>query len=421
MERERLDRLVKDPATVQRQDLQDLKAMVGRYPWFSAAHLLLAVGDHASGDVLYDEQLRTTAAHLPSRTVLFDLVTTEPTPPAAQPVPTTPAVTATAPLTIVKPEVAPIAQVRPEEPSETAVPEKTALPPAGTSNAESVENATSTSSAGTEEAPSVELVDNSSEVAIEPEEPTATAAPEEMESTLLSAPEEADPLDKLIRDAALSSGYALLLEQSPVPLPAPPLVPAPPDPTPPAPEPPPIVVEAVAPPPVDAPPARPVHTGSRRFTQWLETDAAPAPPPVAVPEVAPPAPPVATIRIADPLPPPVPAPPAAPAAPVAPAAPAASTPKPPSNSTKAIIDQFIQRSVTPPPAKKAEFFTPQSAAKRSLEDHADLVSETLAKVYEAQGNYSKAAAAYRRLALKHPDKSAYFASLLQALEAKTNK
>src|SRR5438105_4604351 len=72
MDRDHLTRLVEDPARIQRDDIADLKAMAERYPWFSGAHLLLAVGEHAAGDVLFDEQLRVAAAHLPSRAVLFD-------------------------------------------------------------------------------------------------------------------------------------------------------------------------------------------------------------------------------------------------------------------------------------------------------------------------------------------------------------
>jgi len=62
MDRERLTALLDDPARVRRDDIADLKAMADRYPWFSAAHLLLAVGGHREGDVLFDEQLRASAA-----------------------------------------------------------------------------------------------------------------------------------------------------------------------------------------------------------------------------------------------------------------------------------------------------------------------------------------------------------------------
>ncbi|MCB0815344.1 MAG: hypothetical protein KDB87_19545 [Flavobacteriales bacterium] len=71
--------------------------------------------------------------------------------------------------------------------------------------------------------------------------------------------------------------------------------------------------------------------------------------------------------------------------------------------------------------KKAEFFTPQQAAKRSLDDTSGLVTETLARIYEKQGNLPKAIDAYRRLGLKYPEKSAYFAALQKALEEQLNK
>jgi len=72
MERERLSQLLDEPGGVGREDLAGLRALTERYPWFSGAHLLLAVGEHASGDVLFDDRLRTTAANVPSRAVVYD-------------------------------------------------------------------------------------------------------------------------------------------------------------------------------------------------------------------------------------------------------------------------------------------------------------------------------------------------------------
>jgi len=72
-----------------------------------------------------------------------------------------------------------------------------------------------------------------------------------------------------------------------------------------------------------------------------------------------------------------------------------------------LIDRFIQGQ-SPPPGRKAEFFTPQAAAKRSLEEHAELVTETLARIYEQQGDLARAAAAYRRLADRHPKRREEF-------------
>jgi len=84
--------------------------------------------------------------------------------------------------------------------------------------------------------------------------------------------------------------------------------------------------------------------------------------------------------------------------------------------TKALVERFIKQNTgQASPPKKAEFFNPQTAAKRSLEEHADLVTETLARIYEKQGNIAKAIAAYERLAVKHPEKSAHFRALAKAL------
>jgi hypothetical protein len=85
----------------------------------------------------------------------------------------------------------------------------------------------------------------------------------------------------------------------------------------------------------------------------------------------------------------------------------------------ALIDRFIHQE-TPPPTRKATFFTPQQAARKSLDDSAGMVTETLARIYAKQGNLQKAIDAYRKLALKHPEKSAYFAALSRSLEEDLN-
>ena len=74
MERERLTRLLEEPGQVARKDLAGLATLAEKYPWFSSAQLLRTAGERQAGEVLFDETLRTTSAHLPSRAALFDLV-----------------------------------------------------------------------------------------------------------------------------------------------------------------------------------------------------------------------------------------------------------------------------------------------------------------------------------------------------------
>ncbi len=87
-----------------------------------------------------------------------------------------------------------------------------------------------------------------------------------------------------------------------------------------------------------------------------------------------------------------------------------------------IIDNFIEKEDSLVP-KRAEFFSPSKAAKASLEDNDSLVTETLASIYAAQGNINKAISTYNKLSLLHPEKSSYFAALIEKLktEKKDNK
>lgn len=74
---------------------------------------------------------------------------------------------------------------------------------------------------------------------------------------------------------------------------------------------------------------------------------------------------------------------------------------------------------------KVEFFSPSKAAKLSVSDDDELVSETLAKIYVAQGNLYKALRAYDSLMLQNPEKSTYFAARIKEirdiLESQKNK
>ncbi len=82
-----------------------------------------------------------------------------------------------------------------------------------------------------------------------------------------------------------------------------------------------------------------------------------------------------------------------------------------------IIDSFI-RNDPQIKAPKAEQINTENKAKKSAEDTYDLVSETLATIYIEQMLYHKAIETYEKLSLKFPEKSRYFADLIQSLEKK---
>lgn len=69
---------------------------------------------------------------------------------------------------------------------------------------------------------------------------------------------------------------------------------------------------------------------------------------------------------------------------------------------------------------KREFFSPIKKAKESLNEETLPVSETLAKIYQMQGNISKAIYVYQQLSLIIPEKKTYFASQIKSLKKKLN-
>lgn len=347
MERERLTDLLNDPTQVGRDDLAGLKDLTDRNPWFAAGHLLVASGEHALGDVRYDTSLQAAVAHLPVRSVLYDVVHGEKAAPTSL-------------------------RILPKDPPAQETEQIGNEPePAGHSGTGTLDGIDPTAS--------------------EPEPPPTTT----------------DVLDAEIRRAALASSYELLMEHAPEQAlsQGTPFAEASPDNTA-SPEGPaidgPTLEEAVIPanildqeplPPIAELPLEPapmIIRGRMRFTEWLEADGTsgsvgtvPITPPVEI-EVPPSVDtvPERAVDIAD---------------------------------SRSLIDQFIAQTL-PAPRPKAEFFTPQQAAKRSLDDTAGIVTETLARIYAKQGNIAKAKEAYHKLALKFPDKSAYFAALSKALE-----
>ncbi len=84
-----------------------------------------------------------------------------------------------------------------------------------------------------------------------------------------------------------------------------------------------------------------------------------------------------------------------------------------------IIDEVIKKEPRISPINPdKQFYSAVSTAKNSILEDEGLVTETLAKIYAAQGNYNKAIRAYEILCLKFPEKSVYFASLMNEIKAK---
>ncbi len=85
-----------------------------------------------------------------------------------------------------------------------------------------------------------------------------------------------------------------------------------------------------------------------------------------------------------------------------------------------IIDRFIE---TQPRISKpsAEFYSASKKAKESLDANRNPVSETLAKIYEAQGNYQKAIHVYHQLILNYPEKKSLFAPRIEELKNKISQ
>ena len=84
-----------------------------------------------------------------------------------------------------------------------------------------------------------------------------------------------------------------------------------------------------------------------------------------------------------------------------------------------IIDKFIAENpqISRP---KQEFYNPMMVAQASVVDKENIISETLATIYLNQGYVEKAISVYQKLSLKNPEKSVYFAELIEKAKNKFN-
>ena len=88
--------------------------------------------------------------------------------------------------------------------------------------------------------------------------------------------------------------------------------------------------------------------------------------------------------------------------------------------SRKIIAAFNQEDLKKSTPKK-EFFSPAKKAKESLDVSGLPVSETLAKIYAAQGNFPRAITAYEQLMLKIPEKKSFFVLQIEKLKKNLNE
>lgn len=81
-----------------------------------------------------------------------------------------------------------------------------------------------------------------------------------------------------------------------------------------------------------------------------------------------------------------------------------------------IIEKFLQAD---PRIEARRDNTPTvELSKQSLEDHPDIISETLADILVQQGKIARASEIYKKLSLIFPEKSRYFAKKLQDVQTR---
>ncbi|MBI5218544.1 MAG: hypothetical protein HY958_06400 [Bacteroidia bacterium] len=90
-----------------------------------------------------------------------------------------------------------------------------------------------------------------------------------------------------------------------------------------------------------------------------------------------------------------------------------------SNLNSDLIDKFLRGEHKIVPAESARSY--KEVSKQSIEESEECISETLARIYLKQGHYNKALLAYRKLSLKYPEKSIYFAAQIEKLKKLINE
>ena len=84
-----------------------------------------------------------------------------------------------------------------------------------------------------------------------------------------------------------------------------------------------------------------------------------------------------------------------------------------------LVEKFIREN--PRIVPKKEPVPLYDISVDSVKEHDSLFTDTLARIYIKQGNYTKAILVYEKLSLKYPEKSAYFAGQISEINKLINK
>jgi tetratricopeptide (TPR) repeat protein len=91
------------------------------------------------------------------------------------------------------------------------------------------------------------------------------------------------------------------------------------------------------------------------------------------------------------------------------------------NPEDSLIDKFLQANTGEIRPNQKEFQNASNQylreiAEKSIVENEEIVTETLANIYFQQKKYEKAQEAYKKLSLKYPEKSIYFATRIKEIE-----
>lgn len=94
-------------------------------------------------------------------------------------------------------------------------------------------------------------------------------------------------------------------------------------------------------------------------------------------------------------------------------------------NSDSLIDKFlssnvgaIRRKITD--EQQQEMSEENKIIEKSVEENNEIITETLANIYFQQKKYNKALDSYRKLSLKYPEKSVYFATRIEEIEELKN-